>query len=208
MACGSTGTSLVRRAHPSIGLATSRNPYKLHKSAQPVLSPGPRGSFDEFAVADPYIIRIGSLFYMYYLGTDRARRQQIGLARSSDGSVWEKLRSSPVMQISEPGGMDENGLGEPAVWQSQGWYWMLFTGRDAHENRSLGSARSVDGVNWVRSPNVIRGSEPWDSKVICDPTVLVEGQKVRVWFGGGDVASPDENLHGRIGVGAIDVEKR
>lgn len=181
-------------AHPQIGLETTR---------QPVLSTGPRGSFDEVAVADPYVIRIGDSWYMYYLGQDRARRQQIGLARSTDGIVWEKLRSNPVLAMSEPGGMDDRGLGEPAVWQSQGWYWMLFTGRDAHENRTLGLARSADGVKWIRSPEVFRGDQAWDSKVLCDPTLLVKDGKVLVWFGGGDVASPDQNLHGQIGMGEM-----
>jgi len=62
-------------------------------------------------------------------------------------------------------------------------------------------ARSQDGVNWKRVSDqaVFAGSEPWDSKVVCDPSVLVEGDKIRVWFGGGDVARPDENLHGQIG---------
>jgi predicted GH43/DUF377 family glycosyl hydrolase len=181
-------------ARPQIGLAATR---------QPVLSPGPRGSFDESAVADPYAIRIGDYWYMYYLGQDRARRQQIGLARSHDGTVWDKLRSNPVLAMSESGGMDDHGLGEPAVWQSQGWYWMLFTGRDAHENRTLGMARSSDGVKWTRSSEVFRGDQSWDSKVLCDPTVLLQNGKVRVWFGGGDVASPDQNLHGQIGMGEI-----
>jgi predicted GH43/DUF377 family glycosyl hydrolase len=180
--------------HTQIGLAESR---------LPVLSPGPRGSFDEAAVADPYVIRIGDYWYMYYLGQDRARRQQIGLARSRDGVVWEKLRTNPVLAMAEPGGMDDRGLGEPAVWQLQGWYWMLFTGRDAHENRTLGLARSADGVKWTRSVQVFRGDRPWDSKVLCDPTVLVQNGRVRVWFGGGDVASPDQNLHGQIGMGEI-----
>jgi predicted GH43/DUF377 family glycosyl hydrolase len=169
----------------------------------PVVTPGPRGSFDEMGVADPYVIRIEPYWYMYYLGQDRARRQQIGLARSADGVVWTKLRSNPVLAMDKPGGMDDRGLGEPAVWQSHGWYWMLFTGRDVHENRSLGLARSQDGVHWQRGPEVFHGSQPWDSKVLCDPTVLVDGDRIRVWFGGGDVASPDQNLHGQIGEGEM-----
>jgi hypothetical protein len=31
----------------------------------------------------------------------------------------------------------------------------------------------------------------------------VEDGLVRVWFGGGDVASPDENLHGQIGLAIL-----
>ena len=37
----------------------------------------------------------------------------------------------------------------------------------------------------------------------CDPTVEVAGDAVRVWFGGGDAASPDENLNGQIGYGLL-----
>ena len=94
-------------------------------------------------------------------------------------------------------------IGEPAVWQSHGFYWMLFTGRDFSEIRRLGLARSTDGVHWTKLPAVFSGDAAWDSKVICDPTVLVEGGEIRVWFGGGDVASPDENLHGQIGYGVL-----
>ena len=33
--------------------------------------------------------------------------------------------------------------------------------------------------------------------------VVVDGEVVKVWFGGGDVASPDENLHGQIGFATL-----
>jgi sucrose-6-phosphate hydrolase SacC (GH32 family) len=152
-------------------------------------------------VADPYAIRAGAYFYLYYLGQDRARptRQRIGLARSADGVHWEKLRSNPILEMDD----GEAGLGEPAVWSFRGFYWMLYTVRDFAENRSLRLARSIDGVHWVKLPAVFTGSAPWNSKVLCDPTVLVEGDEIRVWFGGGDVASPDENLHGQIGLGRL-----
>jgi predicted GH43/DUF377 family glycosyl hydrolase len=154
-------------------------------------------------VADPYVIRIGDSFYMYYLGQDRARRQRLGLARSADGLRWEKLRTNPVMELGGPGAFDEVGLGEPAVWSANGSYWMLYTGRDRSENRRLGLARSRDGAAWERLPAVFGGAEPWNARVVCDPSVEVDGDSVRVWFGGGDVASPDENLHGQIGYGVL-----
>jgi predicted GH43/DUF377 family glycosyl hydrolase len=188
---------------PRIGLARSENASSWRKEPEPVLDRGPYASWDERAVADPYVIRIEPFFYMYYLGQDRARRQRLGIARSRNGIQWEKLRSSPVLELGGPGAFDENGLGEPAVWQSHGFYWMLYTGRDSRENRRLGLARSTDGVRWQKLPTVFAGAEPWDSKVICDPSVEVAGDLVTVWFGGGDVASPDENLHGRIGVGVL-----
>jgi predicted GH43/DUF377 family glycosyl hydrolase len=188
------------RETPEIGLAQSSDGRQWRKHPAPVLETGPRGSWDERGVADPYVVRIDDSEYMYYLGQDRARRQRLGVARSRDGIHWEKLRDNPILELGADGAFDENGLGEPAVWQSHGKYWMLYTGRDRVEYRRLGLARSRDGVTWEKLPGSFAGSERWNNKVICDPSVLVEGDSIRVWFGGGDVASPDENLHGQIGV--------
>ena len=190
---------------PQISLARSRDGRTWTRTPQPALPVGPRGSFDERATADPYVIRAADHFYVFYLGQDRARRQRLGIARSTDGIVWEKLRSNPVLELGEPGAFDENGLGEPAVWTSGGSWWMLYTGRNHGEQRRMGLARSSDGVHWQREPNfVISGTEPWDSQVVCDSTVeqMPDGS-IRVWFGGGDVPRPDQNLNGQIGVGTL-----
>jgi predicted GH43/DUF377 family glycosyl hydrolase len=125
------------------------------------------------------------------------------LARSQDGIHWEKLRTNPVLELGDIGSFDENGLGEPAVWEAKGFYWMLYTGRDVHENRRLGLARSTDGVHWKKLPAVFSGTEAWNSKVICDPSVIASDTEVRVWFGGGNVARPDENINGQIGFGIL-----
>jgi predicted GH43/DUF377 family glycosyl hydrolase len=188
---------------PRIGLSRSANARNWAKSPAPVLDLGPRGSWDERGVADPYVIRLEDEFYMYYLGQDRARRQRLGVAWSDDGVHWTKLRSNPILELGPMGAFDEEGLGEPAVWASHGSYWMLYTGRDRAENRRLGLAQSDDGVHWRRMPAVFTGDQAWDSKVVCDPHVEAQAGRIRVWFGGGDVASPDERLHGRIGVATL-----
>lgn len=183
-----------------VGATRSADGVQWRKEAAPVLESGPYMSWDERDVADPYVIRAGEYFYMYYLGQDRAEppRQRIGVARSSDGIRWTKLRSNPILELD-----GEAYLGEPAVWSSGAFYWMLYTATDFEAQRRLGLARSTDGVHWRKLPTVLAGSEPWDSKVMCDPTVLVEGSQIRLWFGGGDVASPDEGLHGQIGYGTL-----
>jgi predicted GH43/DUF377 family glycosyl hydrolase len=190
------------RANPLVGLARSSDGKNWRKEAEPVLGLGPYMSWDERAVADPFVFETNGWLYLYYLGQNRAALQQLGVARSQDGVHWQKLRSNPIVAIPSPGtgSPAENGLGEPAVWQRTGSYWMLYTGRDAKENRSLQLMRSADGVHWTAVGNTIRGGEAWNAKVLCDPTVLGN----RFWFGGGDVASPDENLHGQIGTGVIE----
>jgi predicted GH43/DUF377 family glycosyl hydrolase len=191
-----------------IGLARSRNGHQWVKNGPPVLPVGPYESWDERGVADPYVIRAGGRYYMFYLGMDRARRQRLGVAMSDDGVSWRKLRGNPILELGEYGAFDEKGLGEPAVWASRGYYWMLYTGRDHNEVRRMGLARSLDGVRWEKLPLVIAGSEAWDSKVICDPTVIANGDRVTVWFGGGDMAHPAQNIDGQIGLATLISEPR
>jgi predicted GH43/DUF377 family glycosyl hydrolase len=188
---------------PRLGLARSADARRWTKDPAPVLDPGPRGSWDERGVADPYVIRSGAYFYLYYLGQDRARRQRLGVARSGDGVRWEKLRTNPIMELGEDSAFDENGLGEPAVWEWHGEYWMLYTGRDRDERRRMGLAKSRDGVAWQKLPPVFAGKESWNEAVLCDAEVERAGARINVWFGGGDVRHPVGNLNGQIGAGTL-----
>ena len=188
---------------PRLGLARAADARRFTRHPVPVLDPGPRGSWDERGVADPYVIRSGAFFYLYYLGQDRAGRQRLGVARSRDGIVWEKLRTNPILELGEDGMFDENGLGEPALWQWHGEYWMLYTGRDRDERRRMGLARSRDGVAWRKLPAVFAGTQSWNQAVVCDAEVELLDSAVRFWFGGGTVRHPVGNLNGQIGVGML-----
>ena len=108
-----------------------------------------------------------------------------------------------MLELGEYGAFDEKGLGEPAVWQSHGWYWMLYTGRDRDERRRLGLAQSRDGVTWRKLPDVFAGDQSWDSETICDADVSAGEGVVNVWFGGGNVRHPVGNLNGQIGAGTL-----
>ena len=179
---------------PQIGDARSR---------QVVVPRGPRGAWDEMGVGDPYVV--GQ--YMFFLGQDRARRQRLGVAERR-GEDWYKLRSNPILELGEPGAFDEKGLGEPAVWQQHGKWWMLYTGRDRNEWRRIGLAVSQDGIKWARVPGppiIDAGAEgTWNSRVVCDPHVIPRDDgSVRVYFGGGNKPQPAENLNGQIGVGVL-----
>jgi hypothetical protein len=121
-----------------------------------------------------------------------------------------KLRSNPILEIGLDGAFDENGLGEPAVWASNGHFWMLYTGRDRREYRRIGLAESEDGVHWIRSTRapVFAGDQPWNDKVVCDPSVLPAQGGMHVWFGGGNVARPDQRINGQIGYAFLQVLPR
>lgn len=193
------------REAPAIGLARSSDGLAWRKEARPVLEPGPRGSWDERGVADPYVIRRSEFLYLYYTGMDRAQRQRLGVARSRDGVDWQKSLDNPILDIGGHEEWDEGGLGEPAVWSSHGVYWMLYTGRAWDEKRRIGLTRSPDGIHWTKlRDHVFSGASKWDAAVICDPSVdASDPAAVRVWFGGGDKPSPDERLNGQIGLATL-----
>jgi predicted GH43/DUF377 family glycosyl hydrolase len=188
---------------PAIWGAASDDGRTWMVDSQAVIVRGPYRSWTERGVGDPFVYRGSDGLYLYYLGQDRAGRQQLGVARSTDGGeTFRPARANPVLEVPHGDAFDENGLGEPAVWSAGGWFWMLYTGRDRHEVRRMGLARSRDGIAWERTSLVIAGDQAWNAKVVCDPEVEVQSDgRVRVWFGGGDVAHPAERINGAIGVG-------
>lgn len=188
-----------------IGLARSRDGKTWRRETAPVLDYGPRGAWDEISLGDPDVVVADGQFYLFYLGEDRARRQRLGVARSADGVHWLKLRANPLLELGEAGAFDENGLGEPAVWAARGAWWMLYTGRDRGERRRMGLARSDDGVKWTKVARpLIAGEQEWDHAVVCDASVIADGDRVKVWFGGGRVAHPAERIDGMIGFGVLE----
>jgi len=189
-----------------IGLAHSSDARRWQRRGPPVLGPGPAGSWDEEAVADPYVIRCRNIYYLYYLGQNRRGTQRIGVARSTDGVAWQKHMGNPLLDLGPPGAFDERGLGEPAVFRAAAEFYMIYTGRSPRGERRLGAAQSQDGVRWRRAalPQPIAGQEPWNARVVCDPTVWAAPGGLWLWFGGGAVASPDENLRGQIGLAKLE----
>lgn len=147
---------------------------------------------------------------MYYLGQDSMGIQRLGVAASDDGIHWTKHANNPIMDVGVKGAFDENGLGEPSVVYKAPYFYMLYTGRNSIEQRNLGVAVSLDGIAWKKlnyQGIVDLSLNEWNSQVICDTTLLQnEFGSFDVWYGGGNIAAPAENLNGRIGLFTISLE--
>ena len=112
-------------------------------------------------MGDPYVIRCRGTYTMYYLGQNRFGIQRLGVARSTDGIHCRNRTPTRSSTPAPPGSFDERGLGEPAVFRAGERYLMLYTGRDANEDRRIGWAESVNGVDWKKltTQPVLGGSQ-------------------------------------------------
>lgn len=187
----------------SIGLAISDDGLEFKKYDGPVITAGNKGMWNSISVADPYVIEHDGNLYMYYLGENEQGIQRLGVAMSEDGINWIENTLNPIMDVGVFGAFDEYGLGEPSIIYKAPYFYMLYTGRNSAEQRNIGIAVSTDGVNWKKMnyDGLFQlGGDKWNSQVRCDTTLLDEGDSITVWYGGGNIASPDENLNGSIGM--------
>ncbi|TDK66524.1 hypothetical protein E2I14_08645 [Sapientia aquatica] len=198
------------RGIANIGLAVSDDGFHFKKHPNPILATGPAGAWDSDSVGDPFVIEKGEALYLYYLGQDSVGVQRLGIAKSVDGLHWTRLSNNPVLDIGAGGSFDENGLGEPSIAYQPPYFYMFYTGRASDEIRNIGYAISTDGIHWkkISTTGLISNKlrSEWFSKVICDTTLIaVGGGKWAVWFGGGNLPVPAENLNGQIGMLILDL---
>ncbi len=193
-----------------IGLSTSEDGLSLTMYDKPVLSEGASGNWDDLLVADPYVIKMDSKYLMYFLASDIKYHFSIGVASSTDGRTWIK-HGGPIISSGTNGDWDSFAVGEPAVFYSSPFYYMLYTGTNPIHQRNIGWAYSTDGIDWIKKGPLIKNSmrQPWNSQIICDPTVLPTGRNdstYHVWFGGGDQPQDAQNLNGEIGRFTIKIQ--
>lgn len=149
---------------PAIGFAKSADGRAWRREDKPVLTPGAEGAWDNAGAGNPALVAAGDHLFLYYLGVNAAGEAAVGIARSSDGLAWQKLRGNPVLRLASPGSL--------AVWSDRGQWWMLHPA----EPRRMALASSLDGVRWNPLALRIEGE---------GAGVLVEGGAVRVWTSDG-----------------------
>jgi predicted GH43/DUF377 family glycosyl hydrolase len=184
-----------------IGLAISDDGITFSKMSHPILDAAATDQWDAM-VADPYVIQVGRTVFLYYLGLAKGYSDSgIGVATSRDGIHWIKAKDNPIIKTGSPGDFEE-GVGEPSVFYQDPFFYMLYTASKRNNSRDIAWAISTDGLHWQKKSLGLFNSamrQPWFSQVICDTTILPArngGGTYYVWFGGGDLPSPDHNLHG------------
>jgi predicted GH43/DUF377 family glycosyl hydrolase len=148
------------------GYATSVDEINWIKDTlnNPVLLPGPPGSWDEMEIANASVIFVEDTFHMWYSGIAADNDNRIGHAISLDGINWEKDTANPVLDLGDPGSLDDHELIHPFVMYANNKYWMYYNGHDGTTQRIV-LATSTNKVDWDRyylNPILSPGPEEWD----------------------------------------------
>jgi predicted GH43/DUF377 family glycosyl hydrolase len=136
-----------------------------------VLTVGPANSWDSYSVCAGAIIKVGSVYYLYYNGVGwNGGPSSIGLATSSDGIHWQK-NSNPVLLASQ----SEVQVGVSGILLKDGKYYLYYT-MHKHPNCTISLATSVDGINWDKYPGnpVLQVNQSWEGADIYSASYIYD----------------------------------
>jgi predicted GH43/DUF377 family glycosyl hydrolase len=144
-------------------------------------------------LSDPAVLHLYGFYHMWYTAAWKpyTPQQKIGIAYASspDGMVWTPLldlEGEALLLIAPtPGTFDAGGVETSAVLQSpDSTYAAFYTGISASDVHSIGLATSPDGLLWTKVGQVLAGrAGKWDA-VVSEPSVIVDGALLKMWFVG------------------------
>lgn len=158
-----------------IGRATAPDPEGPWAiDPQPVLNPGPQGSWDETRVIAPRVFRTDEGYVMYYTGVNLQRTgwMSIGRATSEDGIAWTKhdnpattqapfSESDPVFSAAE----DDLQVHQASVFPTETGFVMfyrMFPVGGGDSRMTIHGAISTDGIAW----DSLQDDPLWDRDTI------------------------------------------
>jgi predicted GH43/DUF377 family glycosyl hydrolase len=182
---GNTGPG----CHAAIGYAESFDGVSWNKSASnPVLNPGPAGSWEDCATGGTHVEKITGVYYMWYEGMRSGSPYDLGVASSFDGVNWTKSPLNPILRHGEAGSWDAGGLSSPAVLLESGRIKMWVNGGGPAQHASIGYATAAYATRFTKEPgNPVVDLGPlgsWDSQFVEYPSVLEDGGAYKMWYAG------------------------
>ena len=171
-----------------IGLAESKDGINWKKAPyEPVLD-GEPGAWDATGEHAPFVMKDGSLYKMWYEGSDGNVRQ-LGYATSHNGINWTKYPGNPVLQAG-PESYDQFVAGHGTVLHEDGLYKLWYHAIGDLDgigdvDAIIAYATSPDGINWTKHGPVLVGApDSWDTG-LWGPSVLKVNGTYWMWYSAG-----------------------
>lgn len=165
-------------------------PRLIDLAAQPLVSPGPPGSFDDSGTSMGCIVPYGGRHLLYYVGWNLSVivpwRNSIGLAVSFDGGFsFRKHSPAPLMDrhahdpfsLSYPWVLPEKDRWRMWYGSNLGW-----GSREEDMRHVIKFAESTDGSIWRREGRIAINHSSPDEYAVARPTVIPMGEGYRMWF--------------------------
>ncbi|MDP2303250.1 MAG: hypothetical protein Q8N03_12595 [Ignavibacteria bacterium] len=166
-----------------IGMATSTDGINWVKTPMPILYAGT--SWD-YLMSCGDVIKIGSVYYMYYSGKSQSNVVKIGLATSTDGINWVKHEGNPILQPSQA--WESTGIYSPSVVKIGEVYKLFYANVTNTNIKGFGVATSANGINWVKETSnpFFTQSNTHNNWVdyIQDPSARLINEKVWIYYSG------------------------
>jgi hypothetical protein len=158
-------------------------------SAEPVLSLGELGAFDDNGVSPSCVVNDGTARRLYYIGWNRGATVRMhlfgGLALSSDGGFsFRRWSRAPILERTDREPFLNTA---PYVVQTErGWrvYFVACIGWKTPDlpRYHIRSAESDDGLTFRREGHVCIDLSGPEENALARPMVLREGPVWRMWF--------------------------
>lgn len=155
----------------------------VEEHREPVIQPGPPGSFDDAGAMPSCIVDLGRVIYLYYVGWNRCidvpYRQAIGIAQSLDGGETFSKTKGPVLDRSW---VDPISVTMPFVlvdntrWRM--WYCSYRPWEDGEARYEIKYAEATEPFSWTRRDTRCM-AEGWASGRPC---VIKDGSDYLMWF--------------------------
>ena len=171
-----------------IGLATSSDGIHWQKYPSPVLYSSTSGW--DYSIGANSIIKIDSVYYLYYHGWEPPATYREGLATSSDGIHWNKYSGNPVLNATES--WEGTSAYYSSIIYENGIFKMIYMNY-LDNNMGFGKATSIDGIHWTKDANnpYFTGSNTsnnWTSRPIY-PCLINIGDSYRVYYNSSYISS-------------------
>ncbi len=171
----------IGRATSPDGAAWTKQPGDAGGGA--VLAPGPPGEPDAQGAGQPFVVREGGAYRMWYECSDGAR-WRICAATSADGRGWSK--AGVALDLGPEGAPDALGLRNPVVFRRGAEYELWYQGEGPGRPRfRVLRARARDGRTWRRDGEVALHPDDavdGDERIHVDSVVPLPDGRLRAYY--------------------------
>jgi predicted GH43/DUF377 family glycosyl hydrolase len=190
---GYNGTDL------NIGYATSLDGIYWKKDTvnNPVLTHGQPPDWDAYEIYTPMVVKVETIYHMWYSGAAIDDQDNIGHATSTDRIHWDEDPENPVLLRGESQGWDMQWVVTPYVIFKSDTFHMWYSGALNISNVSIGYATATDpyGKNWTKDTlhNPILSPSPgnWDYPRVEYPSISTFNDTLYMFYTGGNYNNRD-----------------